>query len=59
VGTFDVTVHDLAGSDRDRIFERQAQLYLATPTTKALNGTRTIPVLRLTRIEQRGPQRRT
>jgi deazaflavin-dependent oxidoreductase (nitroreductase family) len=49
--TFDVTVHDLVGPDRDRIFAEQARRYPGyADYEKQTSGIRTIPVLQLTRI---------
>ncbi|MGN6161163.1 MAG: nitroreductase family deazaflavin-dependent oxidoreductase [Marmoricola sp.] len=53
IGTdsYDVTVEELEGSERDKIYARQAALYPGFAEYAAkTEGIRTIPVLRLTRV---------
>lgn len=48
--TFDVTVHEVKGADRDRIYAEQAERYPGFAEYEAKTaGIRTIPVLALTR----------
>ena len=50
--TFAVTVTELSGAERDRIYAEQAALYPGfADYAEKTEGIRTIPVLRLTRIE--------